>query len=89
MTQEKGRGHFPGVRVKPLCHLSTVRICRTRTLQGQAESGCTYPVLLSETIHNERPNCGTRPSISFLDKSAHLFMVADETKEKAALFIQK
>jgi hypothetical protein len=23
MTQEKGRRHFPGVRLKPLCHLST------------------------------------------------------------------
>jgi hypothetical protein len=38
MTRENRPGHFPGVRVKPLCHLSTATICRTNALPGQAES---------------------------------------------------
>jgi hypothetical protein len=38
MSQENSPGHFPGVRVKPLCHLSTGEICRTDALPGQADS---------------------------------------------------
>ena len=30
--------HFPGVRVKPLCHLSTAEICRMDAPPGQADS---------------------------------------------------
>ena len=38
MTQEKGPGHFPGVRVKPLCHLSIAISIRISPPPEQADS---------------------------------------------------
>jgi hypothetical protein len=38
MTQDKGPGHFPGVRVKPLCHLSIAISIRINPPPEQAHS---------------------------------------------------
>jgi hypothetical protein len=50
MTQEKGRCHFPGVRVKPLCHLSTCHSHRTDALRGQVDSDLPYRTALRNSF---------------------------------------